>query len=466
MIAPGRLPLHIKIFHGFGAIAYGVKDQGFSVFLLTFYNQVLGLDAGWVGAAIMIALFTDAFADLIIGELGDRTQSRWGRRLPWLYSASIPLGLAWIGLWNPPEMSDNLLLLWLFVFAILVRTFISACEVPSVALVPEMTSDYHERTRLLRFRFLFAWGGGLAISVIAYGLIFKGQDALTQRAAYPTYALLCAILMSGSVLLSALALHKYIARPSPPRAEKPEQAAGLLRQMFGSLSNRPFLILISAALFFLIGHAASLSMVNYVMVFIWRLDQTGLTYYGLSLFIAVLVAFLLVSPMSQYFGKKRAAMIAVAISASVFAALYAAWLLRIFPGAPHEPNMWVMFALMNIVNSFAIIAMILNNSMMADVVEASQAETGRRSEGLFFAGYFFMQKSATGIGIFLSGIIISGIGFPAQAKGGAVALPILDNLALWIIGMIVLLCAAYIFLLRRFPIGKEEHDQRLAAMRG
>ena len=51
--------------------------------------------------------------------------------------------------------------------------------------------------------------------------------------------------------------------------------------------------------------------------------------------------------------------------------------------------------------------------MMADVVEASQSETGRRSEGLFFAGYFFMQKCAIGIGTFVAGMILTFAQLPA-----------------------------------------------------
>lgn len=471
MIQRDKLPLNLKIFHGLGAVAYGVKDNGFSVFLLIFYNQVLGLDAALVGTAIMIALFADAFADLAIGELGDRTQTKWGRRLPWLYTAAIPLGIAWLALWNPPQVSDNLLLLWLFIFAIIVRTLVSACEVPSIALVPELTGDYHERTGLMRYRFLFGWAGGLAIAVAAYGLIFRGENGVTQPGGYPAYAWLGAILISGSVLISALAQHKYVAHPSPPRPIRmDDERSGsslfvdVLRDIRQSLSNRAFVILCSAALFAFVSQAVSFSMVNYVMIYIWRLDQTGLTIYSLTLFFSVIAAFVLVHPMSKHFGKKQAAMIAAFVSAALFALLYAAWLSGLFPGAPDAPNQWLMFAIMVVISCFAIIPMMLNSSMMADVVEASQAETGRRSEGLFFAGYFFMQKFALGIGIFISGQIISGIGFPAKAAIGGVGIGILNNLAIYTSFVIVILSLTYIILLRRFPISQGDHEERVAAL--
>ena len=170
-----RLPVWLKITHGFGSIAYGVKENGFATFLLLFYNQVIGLDAGLVGTAIMLALIADAFVDPVIGELSDRTQTRWGRRLPWLYGAPIPLAVAWMLLWNPPEMSNAMTVAWLVGFAIVVRTLVSMCEVPSVALVPELTGDYDERTAVMRYRFLFGWAGGLVIMIMAYAVFFRAN---------------------------------------------------------------------------------------------------------------------------------------------------------------------------------------------------------------------------------------------------------------------------------------------------
>ncbi|HSM54291.1 MAG TPA: MFS transporter, partial [Erythrobacter sp.] len=98
----GPLPQRLKLIHGFGAVAFGVKDSGFSFFLLLYYNQVLGMDAGVVSLALLVALLVDAVVDPILGNLSDRTYSRWGRRLPWLYLAPIPLAFAWIALWSPP----------------------------------------------------------------------------------------------------------------------------------------------------------------------------------------------------------------------------------------------------------------------------------------------------------------------------------------------------------------------------
>src|SRR3546814_18341593 len=75
-------------------------------------------------------------------------------------------------------MSDAATIAWLIGFAIIVRALVSMCEVPSVAIVPELTADYDERTAVMRYRFLFGWGGGLVFLVLAYGVFFGGSRGL------------------------------------------------------------------------------------------------------------------------------------------------------------------------------------------------------------------------------------------------------------------------------------------------
>jgi GPH family glycoside/pentoside/hexuronide:cation symporter len=66
-----RVDLRTKVLYGLGAVAFGVKDNGFSFFLLLYYNQVLGLPNAWVGVGIMTALMIDAVIDPVIGHLSD-----------------------------------------------------------------------------------------------------------------------------------------------------------------------------------------------------------------------------------------------------------------------------------------------------------------------------------------------------------------------------------------------------------
>ena len=457
------LPRSLKVMHGLGSVAYGVKDNGFSVFLLIFYNQVLGIDAGVVGTVIMAALIFDAFADPIIGELSDRTQSKWGRRLPWLYAAAIPLGIIWLLLWHPPEMGQTGTIIWLFCTAVLARSLVAMCEVPSIALVPELTADYDERTRLMRYRFLFGWAGGLLMLIFAYGIFFTGEKGVSDPVGYDAYSVWGALMMTGAVLISALGQHRHVAKQSPP-APRGVGLGHAFAEAKVTLSNRAFLWLVSAAVFGLINQGLTFALTNYQLGFLWQLQQMEMLYYALILFATVIVAFIIVPPLSARLGKKNAAILLALISMTFTAGLYGSWLLDLVPGAPNDPSILFMFALVAMTNSAAVGMMMLTSSMMADVVEASQQETGRRSEGLFFAGYFFMQKCAVGIGTFAAGMILTFADFPQNAEPGRVDVTVLDGLALYYMGTVLVLGIIGVLVLRHFPISRESHNERLRVL--
>src|SRR5215469_15780882 len=136
-----------KLFYGFGSIAFAVKDFGFGQLLLFYYNQVIGLPAAEVSFAILVVLWVDAFADPIVGQISDNLRTKWGRRHPFMYASAFPLAISYFFLWMPPTgWSHGAVLIYLIVMAIIVRVFITMYEIPSSAMVPEMTDDYDQRT--------------------------------------------------------------------------------------------------------------------------------------------------------------------------------------------------------------------------------------------------------------------------------------------------------------------------------
>ena len=144
--------LRTKLLYGFGTVAYGIKDNGFNFLLLIFYNQLLGLPAQLVGLAIMIALIIDGFSDPLIGHISDRFHSRLGRRHFFMYLSALPCAVVYYLLWNPPAGLGTGALFWyLLITAIIVRILIALYEVPSAALLAELTEDYDLRTSLVAY---------------------------------------------------------------------------------------------------------------------------------------------------------------------------------------------------------------------------------------------------------------------------------------------------------------------------
>lgn len=463
--AARKLGAQSRFSFGIGSIAYGVKDNGFATFLLLYYNQVVGLPASQVGLAIMAALVVEAFVDPLVGYLSDHTRGHWGRRHPWMYASAIPVAIGWILLWNPPHWSHGATLLYVFGSALLVRIALSAFEIPSSALGPELSSDYDERTKLFSYRYLFGWGGGLAMLALAYG-VFLVPDAThpvgTLNAdGYSHMAYFAAAVMAGAILLSALGLHHEI-KFLPKIAKSTETFAEHFRDFRRTVANRGFLILMGAGVFAYTAQGVSFALSVYLYQFVWQFGPGDYNWLSLALLIGALGAFFLAPALTKGGDKPRVAMIASFCSASLLVSPYVLRLLGIFPevGSPLMlPLLLTIFAA-NV--ACGVSAFILGAAMLSDVVEDSELRTGKRSEGVFFAGGFFVQKLVGGLGIFMASAILAFAAFPQEAKPGLVPLATIDRLTLVFVVLELTLYGLAGLFYSRFPFGRAEHEARLA----
>ncbi|MEO0463299.1 MAG: MFS transporter [Pseudomonadota bacterium] len=466
------LSLRLKLIHGFGAVAFGVKDVGFSFFLLIFYNQVLGMDAGLVSIALLVALLVDAVVDPILGNLSDRTYTRWGRRLPWLYAAPIPLAFCWIMLWSPPT-GEAPSFLGLLGIAISVRVLLSACEVPSISLVPEITQDYDERTTLFRFRYLSGWLGGLTMMILAYTVFMSGPDGLLQRDGYLGYGVFGALLMAVSVMGSAAGQH-YLVAKLPENKPPPFSLKAAFGEIADAFSERSFLIFAAGALAAYVSQGMTFSISNYLNVFVWLLDRpmlpdgpqwlTGLLGYALCLFASVVLMFMIVGPMHKHLGKAKSAVIGAIGSVVIGLAPYGLLLMGAWPQVGTLASTFTFFGFLLFANTLGVVMMISATSMIAEIVEAFEERTARRAEGAFYSGNWLIQKCATGAGIFVTGQIISASQLQTSAVPGAVPQDVLSSIVLMFGAGTVVLALLAAYWLGSFPISREEHEARLARL--
>jgi len=460
-----RLSLPTRFFYGFGSVAFGVKDNGFSYFLGFFYTQVVGLPAATVGLAIMFAFILDAFIDPVIGQLSDNTRSRWGRRHPFMYASAIPVAASFLLLWNPPHgWSQGALVAYLIATAVLIRSFISCYEIPSAALAAELTTDYDERTRLLSWRFLFGWSGGLA----AYGLalsVFLTPDAAhpvgqLNPAGYAHYGLFAAGLMAFAILVTSIGTHREIPNLRPPPHDQ-VSLGQLAREMFGTLANRTFLMILASSFFYAMGIGLGFAINLYFSTYFYEFSAAQIAGFTFSSLAAAVLAFAIAPRIAQTFEKKPAAMILIPAGIIIQVTPIVLRLLGLL--APNgSPWLYpIIFASSIVGVGLGIVGSILFTSMIADVVEDSELRTGRRQEGLFFAAAAFINKAVSGMGIFTSGMIIAAIRFPTGAKPGTVAPEIVRSLATTYLPVQAVLYGTTVLLLLGYNISRGSHAETL-----
>ena len=146
-----------KFFYGLGFISVGIKDILYAIFVFFYFSQILGLDQAYTGLATLIAILFDAVSDPIIGTISDNYNSKkWGRRHPLMFMSAIPLGISTYLLFTPISGLNQLqLFLWMTIFSILIRFFLTLFLVPGMSLGAELSSDYNERTVITSYRIMF-----------------------------------------------------------------------------------------------------------------------------------------------------------------------------------------------------------------------------------------------------------------------------------------------------------------------
>jgi glycoside/pentoside/hexuronide:cation symporter, GPH family len=204
---PPRPPLtrKTKILYGMGAAANIIKQRGITAFLLLFYNQVIGLPPAMVSTAIMIALIFDAFVDPLVGQISDNLRTPWGRRHPLMYIAALPVAIAFFLIWNPPAgWEHEALFIYMLVCLLTIRLFDTFFELPSSALLAELTQDYDERTAIISIRSFCGVAGGLIMQLLVYQVFLKenpdGTGGLLSRDGWMTYSIVAAITIFTIIL--------------------------------------------------------------------------------------------------------------------------------------------------------------------------------------------------------------------------------------------------------------------------
>jgi Na+/melibiose symporter-like transporter len=468
-MALGTIGLRTKLVYGFGTVAYGIKDNGFNFLLLIFYNQLLGLPAQLVGLAIMIALIVDGFSDPLIGHISDRFHSRLGRRHFFMYLSALPCAVVYYLLWNPPAALGTGALFWyLLITAIIVRIFIALYEVPSAALLAELTEDYDLRTSLVAYRFFFGYLGAVLMGVIALSVFLRPTAqqtvGLLNRAGYHGYSIAAATLMFVSILISTAGTHHYIPYLRAPPPKRAFNLSRDSREIRDALANGPFLSMIACGFFsaMALGLVATLSI--YFYTYYWELSADQVLQLLLSALVSAAAALALAPIITRRLDKKRGAILASVISLVLVPTPIILRECGLFVNNSSPALLPILLLYTLALGTLSVVSGALVTSMLADTVEENEIRTHQRTEGLYFAAAFFVQKCVSGLGIFMGGLVLGWVKFPEGARPGLVPRAVLHNLALTYVPLVVVLLAISITCIQFYRIGRAGHNSNLALL--
>jgi Na+/melibiose symporter-like transporter len=453
------------LLYGFGACSTGVKMRALSSFLLIFYNQSLGLPPTTVALAITLITVFDAVVDPLTGYASDRLRSRWGRRHPFMYAAAVPVAGAFYFLWNPlPGLDDGALFAHLLVCLMLLRLFDTFFELPSLALGPELVQDYDGRTVLVSSRIFFRTIAGVLFAIAAYQIFLpESAGGVTNRHGYQAFALAGSAVMFVSIATSAVATHRFIPWLEKPARER-QSGFAFFADVLRLLRNRPARIMLLVGMLVAVVNGARSGLEIYFGLYFWGFDQAQLAAMTSMGAAGTLLGALVAPRLSLGVGKKLGVLggytIATAVNLLPIAARLAGWI----PGDGGALAFWTISIQTFAQGVLYMTTAVLMNSMLADVVEDVEVQSGRRSEGLLFSADAFFSKAVSGVGVLIAGAVLAFVSFPESARLQGVPNEVTWNLGALFIPLVLAFSLAVLALLAAFPIDRQRHEANLARL--
>jgi glycoside/pentoside/hexuronide:cation symporter, GPH family len=428
-------------------IGYGICDLGGNLFftvmgfyLLYFMTDVVGLAAGLAGTALMIGKIWDAITDPAVGYLSDRTKNAMGRRRPFMLWGSFGLLVTMtIMFTNPGFKSQGLLFVWALLAYCLIDTAYTAVNIPYGALLPELTTDFNERTALNGYRMSFAVVGTL----VGAGAVLPVVGLFSN----PSVGWAVAGAGMGAIMMVVTLITFASVREDPSR-QSGAQEKGLVRSFVEVLRGRVFLL----ALIPWVLHISGVTVIQGVMLYYFQYIYGAKEKFQIAM-IALLVTALVFIPIwvviSRRIGKK--------LSYNIGMGLFAAGVL-VFSIFGERGGLMFAYIIMVIGGVGLSTNYVMPFSLVPDVVEYDYAETGQRREGVYYGLWTFASKVGQAIAIFLSGWMLDLFGYvPDKAQTASAKL----GISLLVGPIPALLFVAGVVVLSFYPINKRFYEEIL-----
>ncbi len=411
--------------------------------LMKYATDVLLISPAVMGTIFGISRIWDAISDPIAGYLSDRTHTRMGRRRPWLLASALPIGLIYLMLWSPPTslsawtvsfgpLEISALTLWMAVGVIGFYSAMTIFVVPHQSLGAELTTDYHDRSRIFGARHA-TWGIGSVLALVGMYLFVISEN---PRQTAIDQAVLAGLLTYGMLAFSVSRLR-----------ERPEYQGRGAERPFDAfrdvLKNRYARLLLIVFLIENLGSATIGILTLYIAQYIIGTPELA-PLYILAYMVPSIASVPMWMPLSRRFGKKPLWLFSMLLTGVSFGGMFFL-----------EEGSWILITLLAFTAGTAAgCGGTIGPSVQADVIDFDEYQTGERKEGSYFAAWNFVFKFSFGITLFLTGWVLELSGFrPNVEQTETAKLALLSLYALYPLTCYAI--GALIF--SRFGLDEQEH---------
>ena len=384
--------------YGAGSIGAGIFSTIPGLLLLFYLTDTLAVPASIAGLAIVIPKIWDIITDPIVGAWSDRTQTRWGRRRPFLLAGALTLPPCFMALFMAPVGDPTQSFLWVLISFCLAAGAFTLFQVPYATMPTEMTTDYHERTRLVAYRMAFLTVGILAGGALAPALVASGGGG---SAGYAQMSVVLALVTFVAMLVA------FFGTRSAPQTSAVAHTLGLREQLRVAFGYRAYRTLLFAYALQCVALGAVLAAVPYFVRYTLGGDAGAISVLFVCLVGPAIVTMPLWIAVSRRYGKR----VGYLASTVIFAAM-AGSLLLAGPGP-----LWRVGLQIGLLGVGFAGLQVFPFAMLPELIDADARATGLRREGVFTALWFVGEKAGFALGAWLVSGILAATGFLERRAG-------------------------------------------------
>ncbi len=293
-------------------IGFGISDYACNLaylmvntYLLIFYTDVAGIPAASASIMFLITKFVDAFTDYLVGSLVDRTNTKMGRNRPWMLAGAPVLAIGMVLVFTTPDFSVAGKIAWAYATYIIFSFGYTLVNIPMGSILPTLSADATERTKIATTRTVFSNLGSLTSASMALWLIAKlgnGDQATGYRNTNIVFGIMVIV-----ILLICVASIREINLP-PRTTEK----SSIVKDFGCLIRNKPYMLMITYTFFFFLAYLGMFASIAYY--FKYNVGNEMLTSVAVTLLTVIpIFSMLIAAKMNAKITKRNITILGIAI---------------------------------------------------------------------------------------------------------------------------------------------------------
>ena len=423
-----------------------------SSFMLKFYTDVMGIGAGVVGVLMMAARFVDAFTDVTMGQIVDRSKpTKDGKFRPWIKRMCGPVAIASFLIYQSEfaGMAYGFKVFWMVLTYILWGSiFYTSINIPYGSMASAISADANDRTQLSTWRTV---GSTLASLVIGVGTPLVAYETVNGNTVLsgPRMTIIAGVFSVCAIICYLMCFNLVRERVEVPANTQKFDLGKMFKSIF---TNRALLGIIAAAILLLLAMLGMQGMAAYVFPNYYgsAAAQSAASFAGSIAMLIICAPF--AGKLAKKFGKKELSVVSCLFGAASYAVC---WIMR-----PDSPYVYVVFYTLAMVGLGFFNTVIW--AMITDVIDDAEIKNGVREDGTIYSVYSFARKLGQAFSSGMVGGLLGMIGYTqATAFDPEVTAKIFDLSCIVPILGLVAVALALIFI---YPLNKKRVEANVAEL--